>query len=197
MIFVGLDGGQVHGLVERAAGGRRRRRARRRRAPPSVGTPSSTTRRVSIVATSRSGPNGSMARRGRSCRGSCTPRSPEGGASIVPPPPWHYSGDVLTLEYRTDPGVRWPRWLPEGVEPADEDPDAVAVIWADWQIVLGLGRGAARPRALAVQGVLRRRALPLRGRDVLAGACTSGSTRTSRSPAAGTRGIRRSSARSG
>jgi acetoacetate decarboxylase len=60
------------------------------------------------------------------------PRSPEGEASIVPDPPWHYSGDVLTVEYRTDPaGVE--ALLPEGVGLADEDPGAVAVIWADWQ----------------------------------------------------------------
>jgi Acetoacetate decarboxylase (ADC) len=60
------------------------------------------------------------------------PRSPEGRASIVPPPPWRYSGDVLTLEYRAAPGSV-ARWLPEGVEPADEDPDAVALVFADWQ----------------------------------------------------------------
>ena len=39
-------------------------------------------------------------------KGFMLPRSPEGRASIVPPPPWHYSGDVLTIEYRTDPGER-------------------------------------------------------------------------------------------
>jgi hypothetical protein len=60
------------------------------------------------------------------------PRSPEGRASIVPAPPWHYSGDVLTLEYRAAPGTV-ARWLPEGLEPAEEEPDAVALIWADWQ----------------------------------------------------------------
>ena len=60
------------------------------------------------------------------------PRSPEGEASIVPDPPWHYSGDVLTVEYRTDPAAV-EALLPEGVGPADEDPGAVAVIWADWQ----------------------------------------------------------------
>jgi hypothetical protein len=60
------------------------------------------------------------------------PRSPQGQASIVPAPPWHYSGDVLTLEYRARPGSV-ARWLPEDVEPAPEDPDAVAVIFADWQ----------------------------------------------------------------
>jgi acetoacetate decarboxylase len=65
-------------------------------------------------------------------KGFLQPRSPEGRASIVPPPPWHYSGDVLTIEYRTDP-ERVAALLPPAVEPADEDPGAVAVVWADWQ----------------------------------------------------------------
>jgi acetoacetate decarboxylase len=60
------------------------------------------------------------------------PRSPAGKASIVPAPPWHYSGDVLTIEYRTEP-ANVAALLPDGVEPADEDPGAVALIWADWQ----------------------------------------------------------------
>src|SRR5215210_2831666 len=60
------------------------------------------------------------------------PRTPLGAASIVPPPPWHYSGDVLTLEYRTDP-ANVAALLPAGVDPAPEDPGAVALIWADWQ----------------------------------------------------------------
>jgi acetoacetate decarboxylase len=60
------------------------------------------------------------------------PRTPRGEASIAPSPPWHYSGDVLTLEYRTDP-ANVAALLPPGVEPAPEDPGAVALIWADWQ----------------------------------------------------------------
>jgi acetoacetate decarboxylase len=60
------------------------------------------------------------------------PRTPRGEASIVPPPPWHYSGDLLTVEYRTDPS-NVASLLPPGVETADEDPGAVAIIWADWQ----------------------------------------------------------------
>jgi acetoacetate decarboxylase len=60
------------------------------------------------------------------------PRSPEGRASIVPGPPWHYSGDLLTIEYWTDPGAV-AAWLPDPIEPAEEDPGAVAVIFADWQ----------------------------------------------------------------
>jgi acetoacetate decarboxylase len=62
------------------------------------------------------------------------PRTATGNASILPPLPWHYSGDLLTIEYRTDPGaIR--RLLPEDLELAheDEDPGAVAFIWADWQ----------------------------------------------------------------
>jgi acetoacetate decarboxylase len=60
------------------------------------------------------------------------PRTPEGRASIVPHPPWHYSGDVLTIEYRTD-AANVEALLPSGVGLVAEDPGAVAIIWADWQ----------------------------------------------------------------
>ncbi|MFQ5967358.1 MAG: acetoacetate decarboxylase family protein [Acidimicrobiia bacterium] len=59
------------------------------------------------------------------------PRTATGRSSIVPGPPWHYSGDVLTIEYRTDPD-RVAELLPDPLEPAD-DPGAVAVVFADWQ----------------------------------------------------------------
>lgn len=62
------------------------------------------------------------------------PRTESGRASLLPPPPWHYSGDLLTVEYRTDPkNIR--AVLPPDVDLAgdDEDPGAVAFIWADWQ----------------------------------------------------------------
>jgi acetoacetate decarboxylase len=65
-------------------------------------------------------------------QGFMLPRTSQGRASIVPAPPWHYSGDVLTIEYRTDPS-NVEALLPPGVEPAPEDPGAVAIIWADWQ----------------------------------------------------------------
>ena len=69
-----------------------------------------------------------------SLRGLPFPRTPSGRASLLPAAPWHYSGDLLTVEYRTDPAAI-AALLPEGVEPAgaDEDPGAVAFIWADWQ----------------------------------------------------------------
>ena len=67
-------------------------------------------------------------------RGLPFPRTESGEASLLPPVPWHYSGDLLTVEYRTDPAhVR--AVLPPDVDLAnsDEDPGAVAFIWADWQ----------------------------------------------------------------
>jgi acetoacetate decarboxylase len=69
-----------------------------------------------------------------SLKGLPFPRTPKGQASLLPPPPWHYSGDLLTVEYRTDPSALG-ALLPEGVSLAhdDEDPGAVAFIWADWQ----------------------------------------------------------------
>jgi acetoacetate decarboxylase len=62
------------------------------------------------------------------------PRTALGGSSILPPMPWHYSGDLLTVEYRTDP-ARVAELLPEPLTlVADEhDPGAVAMIFADWQ----------------------------------------------------------------
>ena len=62
------------------------------------------------------------------------PRTATGLSSILPPLPWHYSGDLLTVEYRTDPSaVR--RLLPNelSLPHDDEDPGAIAFIWADWQ----------------------------------------------------------------
>jgi acetoacetate decarboxylase len=65
-------------------------------------------------------------------RGFFHPRTATGRSSLVPAPPWHYSGDLLTVEYRTDP-ARVAELLPAPLTPAAEDPGAVALIWADWQ----------------------------------------------------------------
>lgn len=65
-------------------------------------------------------------------RGFFYPRTPSGRSSLIPAPPWHYSGDLLTVEYRTDP-ARVAELLPPPLSPAEEDPGAVALIWADWQ----------------------------------------------------------------
>jgi acetoacetate decarboxylase len=60
------------------------------------------------------------------------PRTATGQASLIPSPPWYYSGDLLTVEYRTDP-ARVAELLPAPLELAPDDPGAVALIWADWQ----------------------------------------------------------------
>ena len=65
-------------------------------------------------------------------RGFFMPKTATGRSSLVPSPPWYYSGDLLTVEYRTDP-AKVAALLPEPLELAPEDPGAVAVIWADWQ----------------------------------------------------------------
>ena len=60
------------------------------------------------------------------------PRTATGKSSLLPAPPWHYSGSLLTVEYRTDP-ARVAELLPAPLTLAPDDPGAVALIWADWQ----------------------------------------------------------------
>ena len=55
------------------------------------------------------------------------PRTATGKSSLLPPPPWHYSGHLLTVEYRTDP-ARVAELLPAPLAPAPDDPGAVALI---------------------------------------------------------------------
>ena len=64
------------------------------------------------------------------------PRTAQGGAGVIPDPPWFYSGDLLTVEYRTDP-ARVADLLPAPLDLAPDDPGAVALIWADWQSCSG------------------------------------------------------------
>ena len=65
-------------------------------------------------------------------KGFFSPRPARGRSSLSPSPPWYYSGDLLTVEYRTDPD-RVAELLPAPLSLAEEDPGAVALIWADWQ----------------------------------------------------------------
>jgi len=36
-------------------------------------------------------------------KGFTVPKSPFGQAALTPPPPWHYAGDVVGVEFWTDP----------------------------------------------------------------------------------------------
>ena len=60
------------------------------------------------------------------------PLSPDGRANLVPPPPWHYVGDFVVIDYWADPAA-CAAVLPAGIEPFAEDPGRAAVVFADWQ----------------------------------------------------------------
>jgi acetoacetate decarboxylase len=64
-------------------------------------------------------------------QGYTVPRTPAGGASLVPPPPWHYVADFLVVDFHADPDTAI-SLLPDGLEP---HPDAgrCAIVFADWQ----------------------------------------------------------------
>ena len=57
-------------------------------------------------------------------KGFTLPRSPLGLAAIDPPPPWHYSGDAVGVEYWADPNAT-AAFLPEGLSPDADEPLAV------------------------------------------------------------------------
>jgi len=64
-------------------------------------------------------------------KGYTLPLSPSGRASIVQAPPWHFSGDVLYIEYLADPdAVR--DFMPAGLSAEGYDGTAAA-IFGDWQ----------------------------------------------------------------
>jgi Acetoacetate decarboxylase (ADC) len=64
-------------------------------------------------------------------KGYSSPRSPEGRASLVPYPPWHYVGAFLVIEFWADPAAV-AAVLPSGLDP-HPDPGRCAAIFADWQ----------------------------------------------------------------
>ena len=66
-----------------------------------------------------------------SLQGYSIPRTTTGDASLVPPPPWHYVGDFLVVDYWADPAA-CTALLPPGLEP-HPDPGRCAAVFADWQ----------------------------------------------------------------
>jgi enduracididine biosynthesis enzyme MppR len=59
------------------------------------------------------------------------PLSPDGSAAYVPPPPWHFSGNVLLFDYDVEPSAA------ESLLPAALDPGPhigrAAALFAEWQ----------------------------------------------------------------
>ena len=65
-------------------------------------------------------------------KGFTVPRSPLGLAAIDPPPPWHYSGDVLGAEFWADSAAT-AALLPEGLTPDPNTNGHAALMFVDWQ----------------------------------------------------------------
>lgn len=57
------------------------------------------------------------------------PQSATGRASILPPPPWHYSGEVIAVDFTTDP-ARVAELVPPGFAPADDG--SCSFVFCDW-----------------------------------------------------------------
>ena len=94
------------------------------------------------------------------------PRTAGGRSSLIPSPPWYYSGDLLTVEYRTDP-ARVAELLPAPLELADGGPRRRGAHLGRLAVLLQQPRGAARSGAGAVQGGVRGCPLLVPGPDLL------------------------------
>jgi acetoacetate decarboxylase len=92
-------------------------------------------------------------------RGYTSPRTPSGGASLVPPPPWHYVADFLVVDFHADPDAAV-SLLPPGLE-SHPDPGRCAAVFADWQSCSERGdeltdpvRGHYREFYIVISGLL-------------------------------------------
>jgi acetoacetate decarboxylase len=64
--------------------------------------------------------------------GYTVPQSPLGRAASAPPPPWHYSGDIVGVEFWTDPdAARF--FLPRGLKPDPKTSGHAVAMFLDWQ----------------------------------------------------------------
>ena len=57
------------------------------------------------------------------------PQTPTGRASTVPPPPWHYSGDIIAIDFTADP-ARVAELVPEGFSPRGDG--SCTFFFCDW-----------------------------------------------------------------
>ena len=69
-------------------------------------------------------------------KGYTHPRSPLGVSSLVPNPPWHYVGNILAVEYETDP-ERASAFLPDGLSLLSNQ---CAIYFAEWQYASDTGK---------------------------------------------------------
>lgn len=87
------------------------------------------------------------------------PLSPRGEAALVPPPPWHFSGDALGIDFLTDPDAV-AAVLPDGLEPTGDG--AASFVFVDWsssadhdpRVIADPARGQYKEAYLAVYALL-------------------------------------------
>ena len=65
-------------------------------------------------------------------KGYFAPRTPLGLAAVAPPPPWHYSSDIIGVEYQADPKATQ-ALLPPGLSPDPKTNGHAALLFLDWQ----------------------------------------------------------------
>jgi acetoacetate decarboxylase len=65
-------------------------------------------------------------------KGFTVPKSPFGQAPLTPPPPWHYSSDVVGVEFWTDPKAT-AATLPVGLSPDPKSNGHALMMFLDWQ----------------------------------------------------------------
>lgn len=95
----------------------------------------------------------------RVLRGWSLPMSPRGTASLVPPPPWHFSGEALGIDFRADPEAV-AEVLPPELEPVGDG--SASFVFCDWsssadadpRILADPARGQYKEAYIAVQAVL-------------------------------------------
>jgi acetoacetate decarboxylase len=87
------------------------------------------------------------------------PLSPDGRAALVPPPPWHFSGDAIGIDFRADPAAV-AAVLPGALEPAGDC--TASFVFCDWcssadsdpRIAADPARGQYKEAYVAVNALL-------------------------------------------
>src|SRR5450631_1761401 len=89
-------------------------------------------------------------------KGFTIPKSPFGQAALTPPPPWHYAGDAVGVEFWTDPDAT-AATLPKGLSPDPNSNGRAVMMFLDWQFTAP-ARRISRAGSLSIsRGVYCRR----------------------------------------